>query len=122
MKARCIPLLMAAAFAFPAAALANDDLERAVEAYERTHYAESVRLLRPAAQDGNLRAQEMLGLMHLYGAALYGAEVPRDLDQARYWLKRAAAAGSAVAVHALQWTKEPLPRADASIGARSRSE
>ncbi len=122
MKARCIPLLVAAALVYPAVALANDDVERALEAYERSHYAESVRLLHPAAAGGNLRAQEMLGLMHLYGAALYGTEVPRDLDQARYWLKRAEAAGSAVAAHALQWTKAPLPRADASIGVRSRSE
>jgi len=122
MKARCIHMLIAAGMAFPAAALAKDDLERAIDAYEHSHYAESVRLLRPAAQGGNLRAQEMLGFMHLYGAALYGAEVPRDPNQARYWLERAAASGSSVATRGLQWIKGQPAHADGSIGARSRSE
>jgi TPR repeat protein len=122
VKARCIPLLLAAAMAFPATGLANGELERAIQAYERSHYAESVRLLRPAAEGGNLRAQEMLGFMHLYGPALYGAEVPCDPDQARYWLQRAAAAGSSVATRGLHWIRAQTARADASLGARSRSE
>jgi TPR repeat protein len=122
VKARCLPLLLAAAMALPATGLANGELERAIQAYERSHYAESVRLLRPAAEGGNLRAQEMLGFMHLYGSALYGAEVPRDPDQARYWLQRAAAAGSSVATRGLQWIKAQTARADATLGTRSRSE
>lgn len=110
MKARCIHILIAAAMAFPATALAEDDLDRAIEAYQRSHFAESVRLLRPAAQGGNLRAQEMLGFMHLYGATLYGTQVPRDPEQARYWLERAAAAGSSVAARGLQWVKAQAAR------------
>lgn len=102
MKARSIPFFMVVGMALPVAALADGDFERATEAYERSHYAESVQLLRLAAQVNDLRAQEVLGFMHLCGAALYGAEVPRDLDQARYWLQRAASAGSAVATHTLQ--------------------
>ena len=122
MKASNACLLMAAAMAFPAAALANGDLEPAMEAYERSHYAESVRLLRPAAEGGDLRAQEMLGFMHLYGPALYGAEVPRDPEQARYWLERAAAAGSTVAMRGLTWIKGHPASAAAAIGPRPRSE
>jgi len=122
MKARCVCLFIAAAMAFPATVLARGDVELAMEAYERSHYAESIRLLRPAAEGGDLHAQEMLGFMHLYGAALYGAAVPRDPDQARYWLERAAAAGSSVATRGLKWIKGQPARAEASIGLRSRSE
>ncbi len=122
MKARYLHIFIAVTIMFPASALANDDLECAMEAYQRSHYAESVELLRPAAESGNVRAQEMLGLMHLYGANLYGDEVPRDLDQARYWLRRAAAAGSAVAAHELQATKWQSPGAETSTGVRPRSE
>ena len=110
---------MAAIMASPPLASAHDDLEPALAAYERSHYAEAVDLLRPPAEGGNPRAQEMLGLMHLYGSRLYGAQVPRDLEQARYWLRRAALAGSAVARHALQWT-ESLPHADASLALQSQ--
>ena len=122
MKARCLLLLTVVAMAMPVAAFANDDLERAIDAYERSHYAESVQLLHLAAEGGNPRAQEMVGFMHLYGPALYGAEVPRDRDQARYWLQRAASAGSAVAAHALRRAPGKPAHADASISARSRSE
>lgn len=113
-----ISLILAAAIAFPATALANDALEPAFEAYERSHYAESVKLLRPAAEGGDLKAQEMLGFMHLYGEALYGAEVPRDREQARYWLQRAAAAGSPVALRGLSWLEKKMVQTDASLGAR----
>jgi len=122
MKARCVCLFVAAAMVFPAAALAHGELELAMDAYEHSHYAESVRLLRPAAEGGELRAQEMLGFMHLYGPALYGTEVPRDPEQARYWLERAAAAGSSVATRGLKWLNGQPARADASIGPQSRSE
>jgi TPR repeat protein len=122
MKARCVCLFAAAAMAFPAAVLAHGDLELAMDAYERSHYAESVRLLRPAAEGGEVRAQEMLGFMHLYGPVLYGAEVPRDPEQARYWLERAAVAGSSVAMRGLKWMKGQPARAEAYIGPQSRSE
>jgi TPR repeat protein len=122
MKSPWVLLLLAAALTIPAAALASGDLERAIEAYECSHYAESVQLLRLAAEDGNLRAQEMLGLMYLYGPTIYGAQVPRDLDQALHWLQRAASAGSAAAAHVLEPAYEQAARADASIGARLRSE
>lgn len=120
MKARCISLFIAAAVAFPPTTLAAEDLEGALDAYERSRYAESMQLLRPAAAGGDLRAQEMLGFMHLYGPALYGAQVPRDPDQARYWLQRAAAAGSPVAALGLKWIEKRTALTDASIGAGSR--
>lgn len=122
MKSRYLPLLFAAAMAFPPTALSNDGLERALDAYEDSHYAESVRLLRPAAEGGDLRAQEMLGYMHLYGPALYGSEVPRNLDQARYWLQRAAAAGSTVATHGLSWMKKKNAAPGTRIAAKSQLE
>lgn len=111
---------MAAIMASPPLASADDNLEAALTAFERSRYAEAVELLHSPAQGGNPRAQEMLGLMHLYGSRLFGAEVPRDLDQARYWLRRAALAGSAVANHALRWTESLPAHADTSLAVQSR--
>jgi len=52
---------------------------------------------RRAAQTGNRSAQEMLGLMYLYGSQLYGKGVIRDLREAARWLELAAAQDSVLA-------------------------
>jgi len=99
-------LLLAATMFLPAHGFAADELghtfNQALEAYERSHYADSVRLLELAAAGNDARAQEMLGFMYLYGPALYGTAVPRNIDRARHWLQKAAAAGSEPALYVLQ--------------------
>jgi TPR repeat protein len=52
---------------------------------------------RRAAEAGNRSAQEMLGLMYLYGSQLYGKGVSRDLREATRWLELAAAQDSVLA-------------------------
>ena len=56
-------LLLVALVCLPLRAGASDDLAQALEAYGRSHYAESMHLLQLATAGNNVRAQEMLGLM-----------------------------------------------------------
>jgi TPR repeat protein len=65
--------------------------------YEVQHFASALAAYERAAQAGDVRAQEIAGLMCLYGGALYGDAVPRDLDRARRWFAMAAGNGSEVA-------------------------
>lgn len=65
---------------------------RAKEAYVNTFLE-----YRRAAEAGNRSAQEMLGLMYLYGSQLYGEGVRRDLREATHWLELAAAQDSMLA-------------------------
>lgn len=82
-------------------ALAADPLERGLQAYEETRYAEAVAQFRQAADAGNGRAQEILGFMYLHGHSLYGAAVPSDRAQAAHWFRRAAQGGHEVSQHML---------------------
>ncbi len=83
------------------AAMAGDSLERGLEAYEQSHYAEAVKYFRIAAETGNGRAQEILGFMYLHGPSLYGASVSMDRAQAAHWFARAAQGGREVSQHML---------------------
>jgi TPR repeat protein len=65
--------------------------------YEVQHYAAALVAFEQAGDAGDLRAQEVAALMHLYGSALYGTAVPRDEKRAYAWLARAAAQGSEMA-------------------------
>jgi TPR repeat protein len=65
--------------------------------YEVQHYAAALAAFERAGESGDLRAQELAALMHLYGNAIYGAQVPRDEKRAEVWLLRAAVQGSEVA-------------------------
>jgi TPR repeat protein len=60
-------------------------------------YMNTILEYRRAAQAGNRAAQEMLGLMYLYGSQLYGEGVAKDMAEAEYWLERAAAQDSVLA-------------------------
>lgn len=57
---------------------------------------------RRAAGAGNRSAQEMLGLMYLYGSDLHGEGVPKDISEAGRWLECAAAQGSVLAKQLLR--------------------
>jgi TPR repeat protein len=101
--------VLAAAFGIlalcPLAAIAQRDTrdpwQEAMNEYEIGHYREAISWLAIAGENGDVRAQQMLGLMHMYGETLYGPAVPRDLGLARAWLHRAEAQGSGVARYAL---------------------
>src|SRR5580698_8206046 len=63
----------------------------------REAYVNTIEEYRRAAEAGNRSAQEMLGLMYLYGSQLYGKGVVRDLHEATRWLELAAAQDSVLA-------------------------
>jgi TPR repeat protein len=63
----------------------------------REAYMSTIDEYRRAAEAGNRSAQEMLGLMYLYGSRLYGEGVIRDLREATRWLELAAAQDSVLA-------------------------
>jgi TPR repeat protein len=63
----------------------------------REAYMNTIDEYRRAAQAGNRSAQEMLGLMYLYGSQLYGEGVVRNLREATRWLELAAAQDSVLA-------------------------
>jgi hypothetical protein len=64
-------------------------------------YADRIAPLRAAAKNNDTRAQETLGLMYLCAESPCARGIARDLDEAHYWLSRAAARGSLVAAHRL---------------------
>jgi TPR repeat protein len=90
----------------------RDPWQEAMSEYEIGHYREAMSWLAIAGENGDVRAQQMLGLMHVYGEALYGPAVPRDPGLARAWLYRAEAQGSGVARYALARLDrgQPVPR------------
>jgi TPR repeat protein len=90
----CVPLL--ALLLAPAGAMAADEFERGMQAYETSHYAQAVQLLEQAAEH-NVRAQEVLGMMYWYGPRLYGNDVPRNAHYALEMLEKAAGGGSQAA-------------------------
>lgn len=64
-------------------------------------YADRIAPLRAAAKNNDVRAQETLGLMYLCAESPCAPGIAHDLDEAHYWLSRAAARGSLVAAHRL---------------------
>jgi TPR repeat protein len=62
----------------------------------------TVQEYRRAAENGNRSAQEMLGLMYLYGSQLYGQGVERDVREATRWLELAATQESVLAKQLLR--------------------
>lgn len=104
MDKRCLArqFIIAAAAALLTSALlptahASTDMDAADFAYETQHYSEALALFERAAAAGDMRAQEVAGLMLFYGGDLYGETVPRDMARAVHWLSKAAAQGSAMA-------------------------
>ncbi len=76
-------------------AIADDWLD-ALLLFDAGRYQESIELLTPLAEEGNLEAQEILYAIHTHG---YG--VPVDHDAALHWLDLSAKQGSASAQDAL---------------------
>lgn len=66
--------------------------EEAMQDYERGKYVGAHMKFRTAAEMGDARAQEVLGLMYAFGPQLYPG-VTQDLRAAGVWLDRAARGG-----------------------------
>lgn len=76
---------------------ASETFDRALEAYEQSNYLVARQLLERAAASDHALAQEMLGMMYLYGPALYGDRLQQDRARALHWLAQAAGNGREVA-------------------------
>ncbi|MGH3429994.1 MAG: tetratricopeptide repeat protein [Mycobacteriales bacterium] len=86
-------LSISVALAVVTFAVANaEPLADAQSAYERADYAAAVGILRPLAEQGDARAQYMLGLAYSLGRG-----VPQDYTAAATWYQRAADRGLAAA-------------------------
>lgn len=67
-------------------------------------YAMSTDQIKNAAKDGDADAQYALGFMYYYGK-----QVPRDMDLARSWIRKAAAQGQVRAKSALKLLGDKMP-------------
>ena len=85
--------LMAAAFVATSAASAS--AADAELAYESGRFAEALALFEERGLEGDVQAQELVGMMYLFGPALFGNDVAADPARAANWLRAAALNGSA---------------------------
>lgn len=98
--ARNILLALTSSVLLLASTLAAEDpsstYELGVEALEDYRYSVAQMHFIAAAKKGNRDAQRNLGLMYLYGDALYGKDIPKNRSEAKYWLQLAANNGCEV--------------------------
>lgn len=80
---------------------AQEHLTVAQDLFAEHRYAVGLAPLRQAAEAGDRDARRTLGLMLLYGQALYGTEVPTNREEGLRWLRLAAAAGCETSSHVL---------------------
>ena len=66
----------------------------AESAYESGRFAEALSLFEERGLEGDVQAQELVGMMYLVGPALYGQEVAADPVCAARWFRSAALNGS----------------------------
>lgn len=83
----------AAAALVPSLASSNEALALADAACDDYKWSEAIAWFEAAAEAGDRRAQQVAGLMHLYGDRLYPG-IERDTERAKAWLQRAMAQGS----------------------------
>ncbi|MCU0896640.1 MAG: hypothetical protein MUC55_03975 [Burkholderiales bacterium] len=91
-----LAVVIGVALLAPNPARADDAYDRAMDAAEAWDYAEAASWLHVAAERGDVRAQERLGLMLVHGERLYGAALRSDAAEGLEWLERAAGRGSDV--------------------------
>jgi len=84
--AACVGLLLAAAQSFAG------PYEDGLAAGQRGDYATALRLLKPLAEQGDARAQNLLGFMYADGKG-----VPQDDAEAMKWYRKAAEQGHTIA-------------------------
>ncbi len=83
-------------------------LEDCAAAYERQDYAEAVRLCRPLAEHGDMRAQTSVGGMYYNGQG-----VQRDYAEAAKWVRKAAEQDYAPAqtdLGVMYWNGQGVPQ------------
>ncbi len=73
------------------------DYDDALAAYERGDYATALQEFRPLAEQGNARAQSVLGVMYYQGHG-----VPQNYTETVKWYQKAAKQGHADAQSQLQ--------------------
>jgi len=95
MKKALTVSFAAALLGLQATVASAGDMERAMELYERQHYAMARDFFHAAARAGNAQAQEILGFMYAFGPEVYPG-VARDLQAAASWFDRAARGGRPV--------------------------
>jgi hypothetical protein len=76
--------------------LARDTADAAYQAYQEGRYPAALRLARPLADEGDSRAQSMLGLLYYHGQG-----VQQDFAAAATWLRKAADQDDATALSRL---------------------
>jgi hypothetical protein len=86
--ARILGIALAAAGIAAAAPASAERYEDGLAAYNRNDYTKSLKLLRPAAERGDERAQYLLGRHYQFGQG-----VKTDRAEAFFWYKRAEAKG-----------------------------
>jgi len=96
--------MVAAQFTGVIAAVAGP-WEDGMAAYNRGDYAPAVRLFRPLAEQGNAKAQNLLGVMYRRGQG-----VARNSVRAFLWFNRAAARGDAAAKAELHDVSQTMTR------------
>jgi TPR repeat protein len=84
--------LIIAAQIWGAAGVMAGPWEDGMAAYNRGDYVPAIRLFRPLAEQGNAKAQNLLGVMYRRGQG-----VARNSARAFVWFSRAAAGGDATA-------------------------
>src|SRR5450759_1811685 len=91
--------------------------EDGMAAYNRGDYVPAIRLFRPLAEQGNAKAQSLLGVMYRKGEG-----VARNSVRAFIWFSRAAAHGDArakVELHEVSQTMTPQEISEAQAMARA---
>jgi len=76
--------------------LAQSGFDKGAAAYKRGDFETALAVFRPLAENGDARAQSILGLMYSYGEG-----VPVDDRESARWYRRAAEQGSSVAQYNL---------------------
>jgi TPR repeat protein len=120
---KCIAAALYTAWLVPVAGLAQSNVPgtyaEGLALYEHGRYVDAISALAIAGEDGDARAQRLLGMMYLYGERLHGSAVERNPGLALSWLYRASAQGDEVAT----WTVARIVVAPVPIGpALVRSE
>lgn len=94
----CAFLVTAACAAGFTARAGAPGFEQAMDDYAHARYVRAEFGFRAAADLGDVRAQEILGLMYVFGPNLYPG-IPQNRHEAAVWLERAARGGSDSARH-----------------------
>ena len=76
--------------------LAQSEYDRGSAAYKRGEYATALEVFKPLAENGDAKAQSILGMMYSYGEGL-----PVDYQESARWYQRAAEQNYSVAQYNL---------------------